>query len=312
MNPGGLVAVLGELGRWLPWKHDGRPRSSSCGGRAVRRPSGRWSELREALDEVGLGQAEVRMTEIRTDDDADEAGFVGSPTILIDGADLVPGRPDEPIGLSCRVYRRRDGRISPTPDPTTCARRCGGRRAPGGEADDTGDRRAGAGVRAAGHRRHDASRRRRRRRRRRCSCSRATTARTRSRGTTGSRRRRVTTRTAACASWRSTPTTPSATRAIPTRRCSERVAAEDWPMPYLHDASQEVARAYGAQDDAGRVRARLGAAGCAIAARPMPTTTTRARAPRGCATRSTRCSPATSPPGPRRSPWAARSSGSRS
>lgn len=26
----------------------------------------------------------------------------------------------------------------------------------------------------------------------------------------------------------------------------ERVAAEDWPMPYLHDESQDVARAYGA------------------------------------------------------------------
>jgi peroxiredoxin len=27
----------------------------------------------------------------------------------------------------------------------------------------------------------------------------------------------------------------------------KRVAAEAWPVPYLHDASQEVARAYGAQ-----------------------------------------------------------------
>jgi hypothetical protein len=27
----------------------------------------------------------------------------------------------------------------------------------------------------------------------------------------------------------------------------ERVAREDWTMPYLHDATQEVARAYGAK-----------------------------------------------------------------
>jgi peroxiredoxin len=27
----------------------------------------------------------------------------------------------------------------------------------------------------------------------------------------------------------------------------QRVAAEDWPLPYLHDATQEVASAYGAQ-----------------------------------------------------------------
>jgi peroxiredoxin len=43
-----------------------------------------------------------------------------------------------------------------------------------------------------------------------------------------------------------------------------RVAAEDWPMPYLHDATQEVARAYGAKttpdlfvlDSGGRLRYR--------------------------------------------------------
>ncbi|PZS13938.1 MAG: thioredoxin family protein [Solirubrobacterales bacterium] len=44
----------------------------------------------------------------------------------------------------------------------------------------------------------------------------------------------------------------------------ERVASEDWPMPYLHDASQEVARAYDAKttpdvfvlDSTGRLRYR--------------------------------------------------------
>jgi len=43
-----------------------------------------------------------------------------------------------------------------------------------------------------------------------------------------------------------------------------RVGAEQWPMPYLHDATQEVARAYGAQttpdvfvlDSEGRLRYR--------------------------------------------------------
>jgi peroxiredoxin len=44
----------------------------------------------------------------------------------------------------------------------------------------------------------------------------------------------------------------------------QRVAAEDWPMPYLHDSSQEVARSYGAKttpdvfvlDAEGRLRYR--------------------------------------------------------
>jgi Domain of unknown function (DUF2703) len=73
--------------------------------------------VRSALSELGMADVEVQMREIETDDDAHAAGFVGSPTILIDGKDLVPAAEDEPIGLSCRVYRRRDGRVSPTPDP---------------------------------------------------------------------------------------------------------------------------------------------------------------------------------------------------
>ena len=73
--------------------------------------------VRGALSELGLEATEVRTREVRTDDEATELGFLGSPTILIDGVDLVPAADDEPIGLSCRVYRRRDGRISPLPDP---------------------------------------------------------------------------------------------------------------------------------------------------------------------------------------------------
>jgi hypothetical protein len=75
------------------------------------------AELQEALREVGLPDVHVELREIRTDEDAIETGFRGSPTIRIDGADLVADAGETSIGLSCRVYRRRDGRISPTPDP---------------------------------------------------------------------------------------------------------------------------------------------------------------------------------------------------
>ncbi len=86
------------------------------------------SELALALAELGLPDAEVRMLEIRTDAQARAAGFGGSPTILIDGEDLLgptpicpgdrePGDGEQSGLLSCRIYRRRNGRISPTPDP---------------------------------------------------------------------------------------------------------------------------------------------------------------------------------------------------
>jgi hypothetical protein len=73
-------------------------------------------ELRQALATAGLDAAEVQLREIRTDAEAGEAEFVGSPTILVDGEDVAPPG-GEPVGLTCRVYHRRDGRVSPTPDP---------------------------------------------------------------------------------------------------------------------------------------------------------------------------------------------------
>ena len=82
------------------------------------------AELRVALDELGLADSELRIQEIETVAAAEATGFLGSPTILIDGADLVsiiagddPNAIAEPAGLHCRLYRRRDGRISPLPDP---------------------------------------------------------------------------------------------------------------------------------------------------------------------------------------------------
>jgi hypothetical protein len=77
-------------------------------------------DLRGALDELGL-PGDVAMREIRSDEEAEASAFPGSPTILIDGVELMAalgrGGEDEPAGLRCRVYVRRDGRISPTPDP---------------------------------------------------------------------------------------------------------------------------------------------------------------------------------------------------
>ncbi len=77
------------------------------------------ADVREALAEFGLDQAPLRMREIRTDEEAHELAFAGSPTILIDGVDWASagGSGEEMLGLTCRIYRRRDGAISPTPDP---------------------------------------------------------------------------------------------------------------------------------------------------------------------------------------------------
>src|SRR5437763_4379594 len=74
------------------------------------------SEIRAALEDAGISGADIRMTEIATEEEARARAFVGSPTILVDGEDVAPPG-EEPVGLNCRVYRRRDGAVSPTPDP---------------------------------------------------------------------------------------------------------------------------------------------------------------------------------------------------
>lgn len=79
--------------------------------------------LRAALDELGLDSVEIRMVEIETDSQARERAFRGSPTIMINGVDIVEltgredGGEDQAGALSCRLYHCPDGRISPTPDP---------------------------------------------------------------------------------------------------------------------------------------------------------------------------------------------------
>ena len=61
--------------------------------------------------------AEIRITKVETEEQAAQWGFVGSPTILIDGKDMVPPPPDAPTALTCRVYQWDDGRFSPLPSP---------------------------------------------------------------------------------------------------------------------------------------------------------------------------------------------------
>jgi hypothetical protein len=75
------------------------------------------ADLRAAMIDLGLDPITVEVTEIDTHEQAAHERFVGSPTIRIDGVDVQPTG-EEPYGLACRVYHRRDGRISPTPDPT--------------------------------------------------------------------------------------------------------------------------------------------------------------------------------------------------
>jgi hypothetical protein len=66
------------------------------------------------LEERGI-EIEVELREVRTDDEAEELHFPGSPTIRVDGRDIDPAGADSRPSLTCRIYRLPDGRVSPVP-----------------------------------------------------------------------------------------------------------------------------------------------------------------------------------------------------
>lgn len=75
------------------------------------------ARLRATLDALGHTDEPIEESWVETDDRAEELGFVGSPTIRVDGHEVIPVLPGAPSALSCRVYRTRAGKYTPLPDP---------------------------------------------------------------------------------------------------------------------------------------------------------------------------------------------------
>jgi hypothetical protein len=75
-------------------------------------------EARQLLDDVlaerGL-DAEVKVREVFTQDEAEQLRFPGSPTIRVDGSDVDPDGASARPALNCRIYHKADGRPSPVP-----------------------------------------------------------------------------------------------------------------------------------------------------------------------------------------------------
>lgn len=79
-----------------------------------------WREadlrLRAALAHVGRDDVTLEYRQVTTNEEAKALGFRGSPTVLVNGRDLFADS-EGPVGLSCRVYRTKDGLAgSPTVD----------------------------------------------------------------------------------------------------------------------------------------------------------------------------------------------------
>jgi hypothetical protein len=67
--------------------------------------------------ELELDPGSIEQREILSEQQAEAEEFPGSPTVRVDGEDVSEPAEGMPRGLVCRVYLRRDRRISALPDP---------------------------------------------------------------------------------------------------------------------------------------------------------------------------------------------------
>jgi hypothetical protein len=79
------------------------------------------ARLRQVMAEMGV-TSDIEIIRVASEAQAQQQRFIGSPTIRIDGADIVPPPADMPYSLSCRVYWLENGRPSPLPSPDVIRR----------------------------------------------------------------------------------------------------------------------------------------------------------------------------------------------
>lgn len=73
--------------------------------------------LRELVLESGGDPDQIGLRAVETFDAAEAAGFLGSPTVRVDGMDVDPGAGDrDDFGLKCRVYRSEEGQAQTPPE----------------------------------------------------------------------------------------------------------------------------------------------------------------------------------------------------
>jgi hypothetical protein len=68
----------------------------------------------ESVLRKGIIETPIQLIFVASQEDAEFLGFQGSPTIRIQGEDVVP-QPELPVALTCRIYRDADGRALGSP-----------------------------------------------------------------------------------------------------------------------------------------------------------------------------------------------------
>ena len=77
--------------------------------------------LRTLLDRAGVDE-EVRLVHVESDDEAQATGFLGSPSLRVDGRDVEAGAAERgDFGLKCRLYQTSGGLSGTPPDELVLA-----------------------------------------------------------------------------------------------------------------------------------------------------------------------------------------------
>ena len=72
--------------------------------------------LRGILEQEGM-EIDVDVVRVETWEDAEELGFLGSPTVRVDGHDVDVGAAQrDDFGLKCRIYQTPEGLKGAPPD----------------------------------------------------------------------------------------------------------------------------------------------------------------------------------------------------
>jgi hypothetical protein len=71
--------------------------------------------LERALAELGKSETPITERYIEDFEQAQQERFIGSPSVRVSGEEAVAGIPGQGFGLTCRIYYKADGRISPLP-----------------------------------------------------------------------------------------------------------------------------------------------------------------------------------------------------
>lgn len=72
--------------------------------------------LRGILKQAGV-ESDVDLVRVETGEDAEKLGFLGSPTVRVDGHDVDAGAAQrDDFGIKCRIYQTPDGLKGAPPD----------------------------------------------------------------------------------------------------------------------------------------------------------------------------------------------------